>query len=94
MAEHERAAVLLAVIAHHGGTLAGGEKADKLHASASEALERAGLSPLITAQAGAFFRDLRDDIRDRFREIWPLAAILSRVLRLSDQKATSEAGNG
>jgi CRISPR-associated endonuclease Cas3-HD len=96
LADHERVAVLLAVIAHHGGTLAGGEKekADSLHVSAAEAVENAGLSQLIPIQSITFFRDLEDDMRDRFREIWPLAAILSRTLRLSDQKATSEASNG
>ena len=96
LADHERVAVLLAVIAHHGGTLAGGEKekADGLHVSAAEALKHTGLSQLISIQSITFFRDLEDDMRDRFREIWPLAAILSRILRLSDQKATSEASSG
>lgn len=93
LAEHERVAVLLAVIAHHGGTLAGAAKADKLHFSAGDAQAGAGLSPLTPANALTFFRDLGDDLKDRFHEIWPLAAILSRVLRLSDQKATSEASD-
>jgi CRISPR-associated endonuclease/helicase Cas3 len=87
----ERVAVLLAVVAHHGGTLTGACHADRLHFSANEALERVGLGPLEPASSTTFFRDLGDDMVDRFDEVWPLAAILSRILRLSDQKATSEA---
>jgi CRISPR-associated endonuclease/helicase Cas3 len=91
MTNQERVAVLLAVISHHGGTLSGPCTADKLHISANEALERAGLAPLNPANPTTFFRDLGDDMVDRFDEIWPLAAILSRILRLADQKATAEA---
>jgi CRISPR-associated endonuclease Cas3-HD len=94
LAADERVAVLLAVLAHHGGTLKGTERADQPHSLAQAALDCAGLGQLRPAKFGALFDKLEDDITERFETIWPLASILSRILRLSDQAATAEGGNG
>jgi CRISPR-associated endonuclease Cas3-HD len=90
----ERTAVSLAVLSHHGGTLLGEEKIDGFHSSADAALEGVGLKLMKAPKPTRLFASLGDDLAEDFADIWPLAAILSRVLRLSDQKATSEATYG
>ena len=44
LTDDERAAVLLAVVGHHGGTLKGGNGADKPHKFAVEAVAKVGLN--------------------------------------------------
>ncbi len=93
--DHERVAILLAVHAHHGGTIYGGgdAMADPPHALAAVSAEKVGLGPIIPAKPDKLFMYLHDQLCENFESVWSLAAILSRVLRLSDQKATAE-GSG
>ncbi|MBS1873468.1 MAG: CRISPR-associated helicase Cas3' [Acidobacteria bacterium] len=88
--ETEACAILLAVLGHHGGTLLGVERPDKLDSSASKALALAGLEIPVASPAHSVQDLLRCGIRESFESVWPLAAILSRVLRLADQMATAE----
>jgi CRISPR-associated endonuclease/helicase Cas3 len=92
MPEHKRASVLLAVLTHHGGTLKGVERPDPLHPSAQQALQSVGLCAMKPVEHFRFAIDESDIIAGSFDEVWPLVAVLSRILRLSDQKATAESG--
>lgn len=89
-----QAAVLLAVAAHHGANIEGMPKAQPLDPAARAALEAVGLSVRPEEDCTNFARDLADELVEYFEETWPRAAYLTRVLRLSDQKATAEAGSG
>lgn len=89
----ERSAILLALLTHHGGTMKGVESPDRLHATAIKALESVGLRATRALAPSRFVSDESDNIWDFFEQIWPLTAILSRILRLSDQKATAESSN-
>jgi CRISPR-associated endonuclease/helicase Cas3 len=93
MSDWDRTSVLLAVLAHHGGTIGGVEAADKLHASSTEALHAVKLPIPKASRCSRFRADVADTIALSFNKVWPLTAILSRILRLSDQKATAESGN-
>ncbi len=92
MTERDRTAVLLAVLGHHGGTLKGVEAPDKLHSYADEALRKVGLGAAKPLSHRLFKSNECATIAMSFYDIWPLTAILSRILRLSDQKATAESG--
>ena len=94
LSTRDQSAILLAVLAHHGGTLKGVERADKLHANAVEAIAEVGLNSAKPISHQDFQRDQSDTIRASFLDTWPLVAIVSRVLRLSDQQATADSQNG
>jgi CRISPR-associated endonuclease/helicase Cas3 len=90
--ENDQTAVLLAVLAHHGGTIKGTEPTHKLHGNAMDALGELGLHLPQEISHIEFKKAQRDNIAMSFYDVWPLTAILSRILRLSDQKATAESG--
>jgi CRISPR-associated endonuclease/helicase Cas3 len=89
-----RAAVLLAVAAHHGANIEGMTKPQPLDLTAASALEAVGLKLRKGKVSPTLARDLADGLVESLPKIWPIAAYLTRVLRLSDQRATAEAGNG
>ncbi len=93
ISERDRTSVLLAVLAHHGASIAGIEAPDKLHAFAAEALQTVGLFFPKASKHTSFRVNIADTIAVSFENIWPLTAILTRILRLSDQKATADSGN-
>jgi CRISPR-associated endonuclease/helicase Cas3 len=93
LSENDRTATLLAVLAHHGGKLKGLERADILHSNARLALIDCGLNPTQPTDHIQFKLNLSESFVDAFDNVWPITAILSRILRLSDQQATSESSN-
>lgn len=94
MPDSDRTALLFAVLGHHGGTLKGVEAAERMHTNAQSALQLVDLSINKPVRHLVFVNDQSDNIWISFDEIWPVAAILSRILRLSDQKATAESSYG
>ena len=93
LSDRERSAILLAVLSHHGGTLKGMERPDSLHANARQALRAIGMQVPEPISHLRFISDQSDNLAVSFEETWPLAAILTRILRMSDQQATSEIPN-
>jgi CRISPR-associated endonuclease/helicase Cas3 len=90
--ERDRTSILLSVLAHHGGSIKGAEPADRLHPNAEDALGQVGLHLPKPISHLDFRSNERATIALSFYDVWPLTAILSRILRLSDQKATAESG--
>lgn len=93
LTETEQVAITLAVLSHHGGTIAGLQPMDRLHPNATQALSAVGLRCPEPSSHPRLMLDLKECITESFEVVWPLAAILVRVLRLSDQKATAEAAH-
>ncbi len=92
---HQWAAVAAAVVSHHGGWFSAGAPPGEMDEMATAALGKFGL-PGPRKKYGALDVDtVRGDvgglIADTFDDIWPLASITCRLLRIADQKATREA---
>jgi CRISPR-associated endonuclease/helicase Cas3 len=94
LSSEETTAILLAVVSHHGGTVKAQETPDEFHDFAASALEEVGMKLMKPGKEALLFRNLGDNLCEDFARTWPLTAILSRILRLSDQKATSEYARG
>jgi CRISPR-associated endonuclease/helicase Cas3 len=92
----EKAAVLLAVVSHHGGWLSTDAGVLPLCESAHEALDRAGITTgrLSAQSATRVLEDLlKPALVNEFEDVWPVAAYLMRMLRLADRTATEETNN-
>lgn len=89
----EKAAVLAAVLSHHGGW--GLDNIGKLDPRWHEAwnAEAPKLNPPTPTERDSLARGLMPSNR-QFSEWWPLASYLMRTLRLSDQRATEDNTNG
>jgi CRISPR-associated endonuclease/helicase Cas3 len=84
------APMLAAIVAHHGGW-ADDRAVDPVEAAAvAEVVKLLGRGSPRDLAGVANGRRALDELDDIGEDTWPLAAILTRIVRLSDQRATAE----
>jgi CRISPR-associated endonuclease/helicase Cas3 len=98
LSPNEQNSVLASVLSHHGGWWSNRTEVGPVHTLWAATLQKLDL-PSTKIGAPSYVRGLRFQDRieqlfdDGFEINWPLTAYLTRVLRLSDCKATEEAGS-
>ena len=89
-------AVIVSVVAHHGGWFSSlGPPVDRLEPRALAALKKLGFSRSVTKPTAAAVNEVGQEAEgliDSLEKFWPIVSVVTRFLRLADQKATKEAG--
>ncbi|MDO8589505.1 MAG: CRISPR-associated helicase Cas3' [Armatimonadota bacterium] len=92
-------AVLPAIIAHHGGGVYSPSELQAMSPLAGAAIRKvfgASIRQIKRHEMTSIMDMLDQKLQkaDFLREYWPVVAYITRILRLSDQAATAEGGNG